>query len=440
MSSGAKVRALGAKTIAAVLTGSALDAPLAKYQAGLGGKDQGFLAALAYGTLRRYPRHAAVIEHLLRNPKKPLNPMMRALLALGLEQIVATRVPAHAAVSATVAASRLVNQAKGAKFLNAILRRYLREREEIDAALGDDPRFVHEHPKWLVQKIAADWPENWQDIVAANNLPPPMWLRVNLNKTTRESYLQRLQEKEIVAQPAQQNAAGIRLPTAVGVDELPEFAAGCVSVQDINAQVAASLVAPRPGERILDACAAPGGKTGHLLEICEEIDLTALDLSAPRLARVADTLDRLGVSATLKEANATDLEEWWDGRAYDAVLVDAPCSGSGVIRRHPDIKTLRRPRDATGFAQLQRLLIQSLWKTVAPGGRLIYATCSIFPEENEGLIEPLAESLDGARPGLPNTVSACAKLLKYGVQMFPEATGGDGFYYAVLWKDQERES
>lgn len=439
MSSGAKVRALAAKTVSAVLTGSALDEPLAKYKAGLSDIDQRFLSALAYGTLRRFPRHVAVIEHLLRNPKKPLNPMMRALLMVGLEQIVATRVPPHAAVSATVAASRFVNQAKGSGFLNAILRRYLREEKDIEEALKADVRVKYEHPSWLVEKIRTDWPDDWEQVLAANNLAPPFWLRVNLQKTTRREYLESLAALDIAAQSSALNATGIRLIDAVSVEQLPHFADGWVSVQDIGAQLAAPLVNAQPGERILDACAAPGGKTTHILECCPDAEVTALDISGARLERVRDNCKRTGATARLITANAAVLEDWWDREPFDAVLIDAPCTGSGVIRRHPDIKMLRRPKDATGFALAQRLLIEALWETIAPGGRLIYATCSIFPEENEDLIEALIPLLDGAHPDLPHGLNKWGKLLKNGVQMLPDATSSDGFYYAALTKHQKRE-
>lgn len=437
MSDGAKVRALAAKTVAAVVGGLALDQPLARNKAGLSEKDQSFLSALCYGTLRRWPRHKAVIEHVLRNPKKPLNPMLQALLAVGLEQMVATRVPEHAAVAATVAASRFVNQHGKSGFLNAILRRFLREREEIEAALAGDTRFKHEHPKWYVDQLKAHWTDHYSDIIRASNAQPPMWLRVNQQKVTRDDYLKLLQEAKIDAAAGEHLECSILLSSAVSVEQLPKFSEGWVSVQDVGAQFAAEAVAAESGMYVLDACAAPGGKTMHMLERQPDLEMLAMDVSADRLVRVKENAERLSFSPILLSANAAITDDWWDGRLFDRILIDAPCTGTGVIRRHPDIKVLRRPKDAAKFALLQQALISALWPTLAPGGRMIYATCSIMPAENEELIQTLIAALPGAQSVPLNCALPNAKSLKNGVQLLPNETGSDGFYYAVLLKSLE---
>ncbi|MFK8032393.1 MAG: transcription antitermination factor NusB, partial [Gammaproteobacteria bacterium] len=271
MSAGVKVRARAAKTIAAVLGGSALDKPLAQNKVGLSEKDQGFLSALAYGTLRRMPRHNAVLMKLLRNPKKPLNPMMRALLALGLEQMVATRVPEHAALDSTVSAAKMVNLGKGAGFLNAILRRYQRERETVEASLVDNEAFTYSHPQWQIDKLRNDWPEDWERIFEANNAQPPMVLRVNVLKTSRDDYLKMLHSADVRAAAFSDVPTAILLEEPCGVDRLPKFDEGFVSVQDSGAQCAAGFMQLEDSTaedplRVLDACAAPGGKAMHMLE------------------------------------------------------------------------------------------------------------------------------------------------------------------------------
>lgn len=438
MTPGAKVRAQAAKTIAAVIGGAALDKPLVQHKQGLSEVDQGFLSALCYGTLRRLPRHNAVLAKLLRNPKKPLNPMMRALLVLGLEQMVATRVPEHAALDATVAASRLVNQHKGAAFLNAILRRFQREREQIEASLKNDEAFKWSHPQWLIDKYRGDWPDDWESVLAANNAQPPMTLRVNRQKTTRDDYLKMLQSAGINAAAFTSSETAITLETPCGVDALPGFEEGLVSVQDGGAQCAAAFMHLDTGQdtplRVLDACAAPGGKTLHMMEQAPGIELIALDISSERLERVQENADRLGFAPTLIAGSAIDPSAWWDGQLFDRILVDAPCSGSGVLRRHPDIKTLRRPKDAKTFPVFQTEILNQLWPLLKPGGRMLYATCSVFPQENERLMAAWQPTLKDAQSCPLECPLDNAKSLNYGVQILPEATGSDGFYYAAVLK------
>lgn len=445
MTPGAKVRARAAKTIAAVIGGAALDRHLVQNKLGLSEVDQGFLSALCYGTLRRLPRHNAVLGKLLRNPKKPINPTMRALLVLGLEQLIATRVPEHAALDATVAASRLVNQSKGAGFLNAVLRRFQRERDDIEASLKNDEPFKWSHPQWLIDKFRGDWPDDWQSILEANNAQPPMSLRINSLRTTREDYAKMLHAEGLQTAAFSSVATAITLEKPCQVDQLPHFADGWVSVQDAGAQCAADFMDlvgnQKTGTdessvtlRVLDACAAPGGKTFHMMERRADILMTALDISGDRLARVEENANRLGHKPTLVVGSAIDPEDWWDGQAYDRILIDAPCSGSGVMRRHPDIKTLRRPKDAKTFPTFQKEMLNRLWPLLAPGGRMIYATCSVFPQENERLIAAWLPSVKDAQSVPLKCSLSNAKSLNYGVQILPSATGSDGFYYAAIVK------
>jgi 16S rRNA (cytosine967-C5)-methyltransferase len=311
--------------------------------------------------------------------------------------------------------------------VNAVLRRFQREREQLaQAALqADEARFAH--PSWLVDAIRADYPHDWQAVLAANNAPPPLWLRVNLLRTTRAAYLAKLQEAGLAAAGAPDVESAVCLVEPVGVDMLPGFATGEVSVQDLSAQHAARLLELDAGQRVLDACAAPGGKTGHILEAMSgQGAVWAVDRDVARLDRVRDNLERLGLAAKLVAGDATAPAEWWDGEPFDRILIDAPCSATGVIRRHPDIKVLRRPADVERAVALQARLLQALWPLLRAGGRLVYATCSVLKRENDEQIaafraaEPTIEAED--------TVAS--------LQLLPEEARGDGFYYAWLRKPQ----
>ena len=395
--------------------------------AGVTARDQPLLAALVFGALRWHYRLEWQAKRLLTRPLARDQAALGALLRIGLLQLQELRVPEHAAVSATVDATVVLGLRSARGLVNAVLRRFQREREQLaQAALqADEVRFAH--PSWLVDAIRADYPHDWQAVLDANNAPPPMWLRVNLLRTTRAAYLDKLQEAGLAAVAAPDVESAVCLVEPIGVDVLPGFATGEVSVQDLSAQQAARLLELEAGQRVLDACAAPGGKTGHILEAMSGRGaIWAVDRDVARLDRVRDNLERLGLTAKLVAGDATAPSEWWDGEPFDRILIDAPCSATGVIRRHPDIKVLRRPADVDRAVALQARLLQALWPLLRAGGRLVYATCSVLKRENDEQIaafraaEPTIEAED-----------AVASL-----QLLPEEARGDGFYYAWLRKPQ----
>jgi 16S rRNA (cytosine967-C5)-methyltransferase len=356
---------------------------------------------------------------------------VRAALLAGLAQLDAGIGAPYAAVSGTVAAVRELGRPRLAGLANAVLRRFLREREALLAALPDDAVQRHQHPQWLIDALRRGWPDDAERILAANNAPAPMTLRVNRRRSSRAAALDALDAAGLAATAHPQLPDAIVLAEPVDVHALPGFDAGVLSVQDGAAQLAADLMDIAPGLRVLDACAAPGGKAAHLLEREPTIDLLAVDESAPRAARIGDTLARLGLSATVRAADATRPADWWDGRAFDRILLDAPCSGSGVIRRHPDIRRLRRASDLPALCALQDRLLDALWPLLARGGRLVYATCSVLADENARRIAgflartPDASALD-AVPGWFGRASGA------GRANLPGDDGLDGFYYAVL--------
>jgi 16S rRNA (cytosine967-C5)-methyltransferase len=394
-------------------------------RAEIAARDRALLGALVFGALRWHYRLEWQAARLLTKPLDPSQRALAALLRVGLLQLQELRIPEHAAVSATVDATALLGLRGARGLVNAVLRRFQRERAELERAAlrSEQARFAH--PRWLIDAVRADYPEDWQAVLAANNAPAPMWLRVNALRTTRGAYLEQLARAGIAAEPAPDVASALRLAEPVAVDALPGFAAGEVSVQDLSAQRAAELLELAPGQRVLDACAAPGGKTGHILELLAgRGEVWAVDRDAARLARVRDNLERLGLAATLVAGDATVPDDWWDGKPFDRILIDAPCSATGVIRRHPDIKVLRRPADVDRAVGLQARLLRALWPRLAPGGRLVYATCSVLKREND-------EQIDAFRAAEP-TIEAAPGVAS--MQLLPEEARGDGFYYAWLLK------
>ena len=425
---GAAVRAAAAAVVARVLRAriEAEDA-LAAAEPGVAERDRALLAALVFGALRWHQRLEWQSARLLTKPLKQGQLELGALLRIGLLQLQEMRIPSHAAVSATVDAAALLGQRDAAPLVNAVLRRFQRERGSLDAALASDDEARFSHPRWLLGQLAHDWPNDWERICTANNLLPPMWLRVNERRTTRAEYLERLRAAGFGARPDESVATAIALHEPQPVEALPGFAAGDVSVQDVAAQRATGFLDLAPGQRVLDACAAPGGKTGHILECCPGLDeVWALDRDAARLDRVRANLDRLGLSARLVRGDATDPKTWWDGRPFDRILLDAPCSAVGVIRRHPDIKVLRRPEDVARAVALQARLLRALWPLLAPGGRLVYATCSVLRSENDAQIAAFGAELESSEGPGTAQLSGC--------QSLPGDADGDGFYYACLLK------
>ena len=396
-------------------------------------RDRALLQALAYGVLRDYFRLEAIVGKLLDKPLRARDLDLRLALYTGLYQLLAMRVPDHAAVAETVGLAGALNKAWARGLLNGVLRQFLRNGSAILAAIEQDEVARTSHPAWLLALLKQDWPKDWQAIVEANNTPAPMTLRVNARQQDRAAYQARLAACGIRAVPAPHTEEGLTLEQPVDVDNLPGFDEGAVSVQDAAAQLAAPLLAPQPGERVLDACAAPGGKAAHLLEWQPEIgELVALDNTPHRLQRLRDTLDRLGLTAACQLGDAADPASWWDGEPFDRILLDAPCSATGVIRRHPDIKLLRRDDDLPRLARTQRQILHALWPLLRPGGILLYATCSVLQQENSQQIERFLAN----RPDTQGETFTAdwGRPLPAGRQILPGENGMDGFYYARISK------
>jgi 16S rRNA (cytosine967-C5)-methyltransferase len=376
---------------------------------------------VAYGVLRRYGWSDFMLARLMHKPLTHAE--TQALLQGALYRLETRPGAAPMVVDQAVAAGGELAGGVFKGLINGVLRSYLRQRDALLAAAAGDDVAQHLHPAWWLERLRRAYPRDWPQIVAAGNGQPPMALRVNRRRGSVADYLARLAAAGIGARPAIDGdgscAAAIVLDRPVAVDALPGFFDGDVSVQDVGAQRAADLLAPAPGARVLDACAAPGGKTAHLLE-CADLDLTALDVDAARTRRIEDNLQRLGLAATVRVADCRALDSWWDGRAFDAVLADVPCSASGVVRRHPDIKHLRRASDIRSFAQTQAAIVDALWRVLAPGGKLLYATCSVFPEENSAQVDAFLVRQPDA---------ACL----FRQQLLP-TPDHDGFFYALLHK------
>jgi 16S rRNA (cytosine967-C5)-methyltransferase len=426
---GAATRAAAARVVDAVLHhGRSLRAELGPALAGIADpRDRALVEAMVFAVLRAPARPATALEAWMPRALPRRDSRVRALLMVGLAQLDPLGLPAHAAVAATVDAARALDAPHHARLVNALLRRAVRE------GLPETDPGAH-WPPWLRTRLAADWPGEADAIVAAHAQPPPLWLRVNRLRGTREAYRQRLSEAGLEAHADLDAPDALRLDTPVPVATLPGFAEGDVSVQDASAQAVADALAPPPAARILDACAAPGGKAAHLLERDAGAHVTALDVDPARLAQVDASLRRLRLRerAELHAADAADLDAWWDGTRFHAVLLDAPCSATGIVRRQPDVVLHRRESDLGALVALQARLLDALWTTLAPGGVLVYATCSVLREENERQVDAfllrtpdaVAEPLD-ARFGRESGA---------GRQVLPGERGRDGFFYARLRK------
>lgn len=431
-------RAVAAKVVAEVMVRARyLDTALAEALAALPhaqARDAALIQEIAYGVLRWFHQLQAVAALFLNKPLKTQDQDVYALLLAGLYQLRHMRVARHAAVKETVAAVVALNKPWAKNFLNACLRSYLREEKRVPAALAANLSATYSHPVWLIEEIQRHWPADWAAILAANNERPPMVLRVNRHRLTREQYLARLADAGMAAKALPFTETAVQLDTPVSVNDLPGFTQGDVSVQDAGAQLAAVLLDAQPGERVLDACAAPGGKTGHLLEHTPGLaELVALDSSPSRMARIAENLARLDLKATTVNGDAAQPSGWWDGRPFARMLVDVPCSATGVIRRHPDIKVRRRPADLPKLIMTQAGILDGLWPLLQPGGKLLYVTCSILPVENEQRMENfLAHHLDAAEVILPLNTGRAKSI---GRQILPGEAGMDGFYYACLRKN-----
>lgn len=390
-------------------------------------RDRALVEAICFAALRIRHRGDAALAAWMPTPLSKRDAPLRALLLVGFAQLDPLGLPAHAAVDATVDGARALGRAHQAGLVNALLRRAQR-----DGLPDGDWRDLW--PSWLRGRLKADWPDAFEAIVAASAAQAPTWLRVNRLRGTRDAYRQRLAEAGIEAVAPDGMADALCVAGSVPVSRLPGFAEGDVSVQDGAAQQVADALAPPRGARVLDACAAPGGKAAHWLERDPTLRLVALDVDDARLRRVRDTFTRLGIGAQaeLRAADALDTAAWWDGEPFDAILLDAPCSATGIVRRQPDVLLHRRERDLDTLVHLQARLLDALWPLLAPGGRLLYATCSVLKAENEAQAGAfLQRTPDAVESPLPDGFGQACRV---GRQRFPGDGGMDGFFYARLGK------
>jgi len=430
-SPGVAVRVAAARVLAAVLRGRSLKAELASALPALADpRDRALLEAICFSALRQRARYDAALRAWMQRPPGARDGELRGLLLAGFAQLDALGLPAHAALSATVEAARALGRTHQAGMVNALLRRA--QRDGVPASAADAT-----WPDWLRAQVRADWPDQADAIFAASAAPAPTWLRVNRRRGTVEAYAQRLHEAGVEAEAVDGLPDALRIDAPVSPMALPGFADGAISVQDAAAQRVADALSPPPGapasgRRVLDACAAPGGKSAHLLERAPSLRLTAIDVDARRLRRVRETFERLGLGAgaRLLAADAADTDTWWDGEPYDAILVDAPCSATGIVRRQPDVLLHRRASDLAALCALQARLLDALWPLLAPGGVLLYATCSILRQENGQQVDAfLARTADATAvelaPGFGHAAGP-------GRQRLPGEAGMDGFFYARL--------
>jgi len=396
--------------------------------------DRALIQEMAYGTLREYHRLSLLVAALLKRPLKAKDGDVQALLLLGLYQLLSMRVPDHAAVSETVAATASLKKPWARGMVNGVLRNFQRGRDDLLASVEKTEVGKWSHPQWMIDALRQAWPEDWQAVLTANNQRPPMTLRLNVGASgvgSAHAYLAELQKREIEAHCSAITDSAIQLVQPQDVTLLPGFAEGWVSVQDEAAQQAARLIGLEDGQRVLDVCAAPGGKTGHMLELAD-VEMVAVDVDADRLQRVKENLSRLGKSAHCVVGDASQPTAWWDGQLFDRILLDAPCSATGVIRRHPDIKLLRQQTDIGSLATLQVEILDAIWPLLKPGGMLLYATCSVLPQENTQQVAAfLARQLDAQHKVL---AVEWGRVVEFGRQVLTGTAGMDGFYYACLQK------
>ena len=442
MQTGARTRAVAAEVIDAVVSGGrSLDAAIAAAETRLPMTERPLLRMLAFGTLRNHFRLQEWVNELVSRPLQKKDSVINALLAAGIFQLCDTRIPDHAAVSLTVDAARALRRPKLAGLLNACLRRFQREGLATREPRSEEAR--HNHPQWFIDHLRQDWPGDWEQMLVANNERAPMWLRANVARTSAAQYRERLEAAGINATRSELLPDAICLAEPRPVADLPGFAEGDASVQDAAAQLAGRWVMSHRPSRVLDACAAPGGKSGHLLELGGgDLELTALDVDEDRLERVRENHDRLGLRATIRRGDASTPQAWWDGEAFDAILLDAPCSATGVLRRHPDIKLLRRAADIEELAVVQAAVLDALWGLLVPGGRLLYVTCSVLAAENDAVVGRFVERHEDAAEDavLPNyNIRDVMRRKACGYQVLPGTSGMDGFYYACLVKNDAKK-
>lgn len=423
------LRALAAKAIFEVLEkGVSLSVALPEQQKHLtNGKDKALLAELCYGVMRTLPQIEKRVAECLTKPFKGKQRIIHQLLIVGCYQLYFTRIPSHAAISETAEACRQLKFEGMVKVVNGVLRNIQRQLTPLS---NDSETLSYNMPGWLIKRLKAAYPDKWQEIIQQSHERPPMWLRNNRLSQSRDEYLADLNKLEIQASAGLSDDA-ILLVSPQDVATLPRFHEGATSVQDGAAQWAATLLAPQANELILDACAAPGGKSCHLLELEPSIKLVAVDFDAKRLERVQQNLDRLSLKAQVIHGDAANIDSWWQGEQFDRILLDAPCSATGVIRRHPDIKWLRKNHDIEELAELQRQILDHCWKWLKPGGTLLYATCSILPQENRDQITAFLVRTTNAKLDI---FTQQASTQDIGWQITPGQHNMDGFYYARLLK------
>ncbi|MEN8179833.1 MAG: 16S rRNA (cytosine(967)-C(5))-methyltransferase RsmB [Pseudomonadota bacterium] len=395
-------------------------------------RDRAFSQELSYGVMRWHPRLTWLLRQLLKKPLKSKDRDISALLLIGLYQLLYLRVADHAAVHETAGAANGLRKRWAVGLINGVLREFQRRQQSLLEALEENAEAATAMPSWLLERIQRQWSEQWKERAAAMTERPPMSLRVNRHITGREEYLERLQQQELSAAPIPAIRSGVILDKPLDVVLLPGFTEGMVSVQDGGAQLAAELLDVHSGQRILDACAAPGGKTGHILESANDLRVTAVDVDDARLQQIHENLKRLKLSAEVVQGDAAQPHGEWAKRQYDRILLDVPCSASGVIRRHPDIKYLRRPEDIKALADLQSRILDAIWPLLKPGGKMLYVTCSFLPEENEHQLSAFLQREPGTRE-LPISAS-WGEARKVGRQIAPGMLNMDGFYYALLQK------
>lgn len=414
-------------------------------------RDAAFARMISFGVLRFYQQLEAQLKPLMKKSLKAKDLDVQLVMLMALYQIQYMRVPDYAVVDGAVKCIRKSKKQWAASMVNAVLRNFIRqqeaaaERESVNAeplVIQQADEAKYSHPQWIIDRLKNDWSDNWHEILLANNQQAPMTLRVNQQKKSADDYSELLSGCDISSEKLADMPSALILDEAKDVRQLPGFEEGWFSVQDAGAQLAAQILQPAAGDRILDACAAPGGKTAHMFELQPGIQVTALDISETRLERVQENCLRLGFAPELIVADAIATEEWWDGELFDKILLDVPCSASGVIRRHPDIKHLRRDEDIEALQQTQREILLKNWCLLKPGGRLLYATCSLFKAENEKQIEWFLDRtkeaclLDTLLVGAATSEKESLKA-SLGIQLFPTAQTNDGFYYALLQKSAE---
>ena len=430
-------RALAAKVLNQVVEqGQSLSQALPAVQQDLNPKDKALVQVFCYGVLRTLPRLDFFCRSLMQKPLKGKQRELHFLILVGFYQLLYTRIPSHAAVGETVNGAKALKKQALKGMINGVLRNFLREKEALIEKADQQDTLKYCHPGWLVKRLQAAYGEEQAAaIMIENNQQAPMWLRVNNTYHTRDQYQVLLEQVELpsfIAADAENNNA-LRLEKATDVYKLPGFTEGWVSVQDGAAQLAAHYLGAQADDLILDACSAPGGKTVHTLELQPKIkQMVAVDADAKRLVRVQENLDRLNLKATVIHGDASKPNDWWNGEQFDRILCDAPCSATGVIRRHPDIRWLRRDSDIAELVTLQKSILNALWEKLKPGGILLYATCSILPDENELQVKSFLESKSDATL-IP--LSEQYNSVTQGRQLLPNEDAMDGFYYAKLQKN-----